>query len=75
MRKAIMTLALMALCLSGLAQSRAFNLAKWVEIQSALLKELNMAYVDSLPVDRIERAGIDAMLANLDPYTIYVPKE
>ena len=70
-----MTLALMALCLSGLAQSRAFNLAKWVEIQSALLKELNMAYVDSLPVDRIERAGIDAMLANLDPYTIYVPKE
>ena len=57
------------------AQSRAYTLGKWVEIQSALLQELNRHYVDSLPVDRIERAGVDAMLQNLDPYTVYVPKE
>ena len=57
------------------AQSNSFNLGKWVEIQSALLKELNRSYVDSLPVDRIERAGVDAMLENLDPYTEYVPQE
>lgn len=57
------------------AQSKSFRLGKWTEIQSAILKELNRNYVDSLPVDRIERAGVDAMLADLDPYTVYVPEE
>ena len=57
------------------AQSKSFKLGKWTEIQSAILKELNRNYVDSLPVDRIERAGVDAMLADLDPYTVYVPEE
>ena len=31
--------------------------------------------MDSLPVDRIMRAGVDAMLKELDPYTIYIPEE
>ena len=31
--------------------------------------------MDSLPVDRIMRAGVDAMLEELDPYTIYIPEE
>ena len=56
-------------------QSKEFKLGQWVEIQNAILKELNRSYVDSLPLDRIERAGIDAMLEALDPYTIYVPEE
>ena len=66
---------LMLVASAASAQSNSFNLGKWVEIQSALLKELNRSYVDSLPVDRIERAGVDAMLENLDPYTEYVPQE
>lgn len=57
------------------AQSNAFKLGKWTEIQNAILKELNRTYVDSLPVDRMERAGIDAMLDDLDPYTVYIPEE
>ncbi len=57
------------------AQSRNFKLGQWTEIQNAILKELNASYVDSLPLDRIERAGIDAMLESLDPYTIYIPDE
>ena len=71
----IASAALAALIPSAYGQSRGFVLGKWTEIQNALLKELNRSYVDSLPVDRIERAGIDAMLDNLDPYTIYVPEE
>ena len=66
---------LLGMAAAASAQSNSFNLGKWVEIQSALLKELNRSYVDSLPVDRIERAGVDAMLNNLDPYTEYVPQE
>ena len=57
------------------AQSHSFKLGQWVEIENSILKELNRSYVDSLPVDRIMRAGVDAMLENLDPYTIYIPEE
>ena len=54
-------------------QSKNFKLGQWVEIQNSILKELNRSYVDSLPLDRIEKAGIEAMLSDLDPYTMYVP--
>ena len=57
------------------AQSQSFRLGQWAEIHNSILKELNRSYVDSLPVDRIMRAGVDAMLEELDPYTVYVPEE
>ena len=57
------------------AQSRNFRLGKWTEIHTAILKELSTSYVDSLPVDAIERRGVDAMLSGLDPYTVYIPAE
>lgn len=57
------------------AQSQNFKLGQWSEIHNSILKELNRTYVDSLPVGRIMRAGVDAMLEELDPYTIYVPEE
>lgn len=61
--------------ITACAQSKSFKLGQWVEIQNSILKELNRSYVDSLPVDRIMRSGVDAMLENLDPYTIYIPEE
>lgn len=75
MKKTIITLMLLLPVLSAGAQSKGYNLAKWVEIHSAILKELNRSYVDSLPVDRMEKVGVDAMLSNLDPYTVYIPQE
>ncbi|MDE6146643.1 MAG: S41 family peptidase [Bacteroidales bacterium] len=57
------------------AQSQSFKLGQWTEIHNSVIKELNRSYVDSLPIDRIMRAGIDAMLEELDPYTIYIPEE
>lgn len=73
--KIIVSAAVMALSAACFGQSKSFTLGKWVEIQNAILRELNANYVDSLPVARIERAGIDAMLENLDPYTMYIPEE
>lgn len=64
-----------SLSTAAYSQSQGFRLGKWTEIQNSILKELNRSYVDSLPIDRIERAGIDAMLENLDPYTVYIPEE
>jgi len=57
------------------AQSQSFRLGQWVEIHNSILKELNATYVDSLQIGRIMRTGIDAMLEELDPYTIYIPEE
>jgi carboxyl-terminal processing protease len=57
------------------AQSQSFRLGQWSEIHNSILKELNRSYVDTLPIDRIMRAGVDAMLEELDPYTIYIPEE
>lgn len=57
------------------AQTKGFKLGQWAEIHNSIIMELNRSYVDSLPVDRIMRAGVDAMLEALDPYTIYIPEE
>lgn len=61
--------------IATVAQSNGFKLGQWAEIQNAIVMELNRSYVDSLPVDRIMRAGVDAMLDELDPYTIFIPEE
>ena len=60
---------------NAMAQSKNFKLGQWSEIQSSIIKELNRSYVDTLPVDKVFRAGIDAMLEQLDPYTVYIPEE
>lgn len=74
-RHIITVAAAVALAVTSSAQSRSFRLGQWTEIHSSILKELNRSYVDSLPIDRIMRAGIDEMLDNLDPYTVYIPEE
>lgn len=57
------------------AQSKDFRLGRWIEIQNAIIKELDKSYVDTLPITKMERASIDAMLSQLDPYTVYVPED
>ena len=76
MKKTISFLAVVLLtAVAAQGQSKNFRLGEWVEIQNGILKELNRSYVDSLPLERIQRAGIDSMLEELDPYTVYVPEE
>lgn len=50
-----------------------FEVSKQLDIYNALLKEVEMFYVDSVEVDKMVRRGIDAMLKGLDPYTEYYP--
>lgn len=75
MKRILSVVLALSFCLLSAAQSKTFNLGKWVEIQASILRELNRSYVDSLPVDRMEKVGVEAMLANLDPYTVYIPQE
>jgi len=75
MKKTIITITLaLATVLAG-AQSKTFSLGRYMQTQSALIQELNRSYVDSLPMERMQKAGIDAMLATLDPYTVWVPED
>lgn len=74
-RISIVMAALLLLGANAGAQSKSFSLAKGVEVYNSILKELSRSYVDSLEAGRIQRAGIDAMLGALDPYTVYVPEE
>ena len=68
-----------ALCLlaggTAMAQTRDFKLGQWTEIHNGIIKELSRSYVDTLPVDKMMRKGVDAMLEQLDPYTVYIPEE
>ncbi|KAA6336467.1 putative CtpA-like serine protease [termite gut metagenome] len=52
-----------------------FQLAKNLDTFNAIVKELDMFYVDTINPDIIIRNGIDGMLMSLDPYTNYFPEE
>ncbi len=57
------------------AQSADFNMARSLEIQNNILKELVNGFVDSVSVEKLVNTGINAMLGSLDPYTEYIPEE
>ncbi|MCS6906121.1 MAG: S41 family peptidase [Bacteroidia bacterium] len=46
-----------------------FEITRGLEIFAGILKEVNNNYVDPTDPNQIVRAGIDAMLESLDPYT------
>jgi len=52
-----------------------FEVSKQLEIFNALVKEVEMFYVDSIEIQKLMRQGIDAMLRGLDPYTEYISEE
>lgn len=54
---------------------RNFQLAKNMDIFNAIVKELDMFYVDTIDPNKTIREGIDAMLYSLDPYTEYYPED
>ena len=55
--------------------SHNFEVMKSLDTFNSIVKELNLFYVDSLEAQKIVRVGIDAMLSELDPYTVYYPEE
>ena len=69
-RITILAAALLLCATAATAQTKGFELGKWTEIQNAILKELNRSYVDSLPIGRIERAGIKAIVCAGEAYIL-----
>ena len=54
---------------------RNFTISKYLDLFHSVFRELDMMYVDTLDVADAVETGIQAMLADLDPYTVYYPEE
>ena len=52
-------------------EDRGFEIAKNLEIFSAVYQNLNANYVDDIDPGKTMKVAIDAMLSSLDPYTNY----
>lgn len=56
-------------------QSDFFEIAKQIDIYTALFKELNMYYIDAVNPAKLSNKAISSMLESLDPYTRYYDEQ
>jgi carboxyl-terminal processing protease len=56
---------------SAQAQSNGFEVIKNMELMDQIYQHLEMYYVDEPQTGKLSKVGIDAMLKELDPYTVY----
>lgn len=54
--------------------SHDFEISKNLDIYTALIQQLNLHYVDDIEPGRLTKTSIDAMLRDIDPYTVYYPE-
>ncbi len=55
----------------SISQSNGFELIKNMEIMDLIYEHLDKYYVDEAQVGHLSKVAIDAMLKELDPYTVY----
>lgn len=51
-----------------------FEISKNIRVMTGVYEKLNTYYVDEPIPGELMEIGIDAMLASLDPYTVYIPQ-
>ncbi len=71
MQKTIYFLLLTFYSLTVNAQSNGFELIKGMELMDLIYQNLEMHYVDEPKPGKLSKVAIDAMLKELDPYTVY----
>ena len=76
MKKILLAAAALALTIGATAQrSEDMAVSRGLTNFGSIVKELQLNYVDTVDVERAFREAIDAMLATVDPYTVYYPEE
>ena len=78
MTKKILSLLMCVMNLQMWAQSnsqRNFQMVQGMDVFTTICRELDMFYVDSINAKKIVGTGINAMLSQLDPYTVYYSEE
>ena len=54
---------------------RTFNISKNMSLINAVFRELEVNYVDTLNHVKMLQTAVNEMLAELDPYTVFLPEE
>ena len=57
------------------SDNRKYQLSRQIAIFNAIVKELDLFYVDTIQPKKMIDKGIESMLKNLDPYTEYYSEE
>ncbi len=77
MKRRIITLLLILATLPSIVvkadEKHKFQISRQISIINAIIKDLDLFYVDSIMPEMLVTKSIDAMLNNLDPYTEYYP--
>ena len=63
--------ALLLISLGTKAQSNGFEVIKSLELMDQIYENLELYFVDELQPGKLSKVAIDAMLKELDPYTVY----
>ena len=59
------------LSFTGLSQSNGFEVIRSLELMDQIYEQLDKYYVDDVKAGSLSKTAIDAMLNELDPYTVY----
>lgn len=72
----VLVVLVLSLCWAGFKRDdHHFQVSKNLDMFNSVFKELDMFYVDTIDPEKAIKAGIDAMLAEMDPYTVYYPED
>ena len=72
--KKLFLLPALLLALSIMAESKTTRIDKNLTIYTDVMRQLDINYVDTLNYDELIKTSINAMLRQVDPYTIYIPE-
>ena len=72
--KRIIIIPILLLSLSLFAESQTTRIDKNLTIYSDVMRQLDINYVDTLNYEQLIKTSINAMLRQVDPYTVYIPK-
>lgn len=74
-RGALLCAAIVPAGIVSAQKSKDMSVARGLNTFSAIVKEVEMNYVDTINSETAFKDAIDAMLQTVDPYTVYYPKE
>ena len=70
-RKVVLVATILFSTLFGFSQSHNFEVVKGLELMDLIYQNLDMHFVDEPKPGKLSKVAIDAMLKELDPYTVY----
>lgn len=69
----VLIMLIMATSFSSI-KDKDFEIAKNLDVFYTIFREINLLYVDETDPEKMIKTAADAMLKELDPYTVYIPE-